>query len=330
MACRWSSCGRLRNKHDDCREPFRLPVQPRVRVALRSAPREVLHRHSGREDHRLLAEAADVPGVGCRFAEHQLAALLELGLVVADDLGETRGGTEQYVLLPAAGVVGRQVLRSRVDGQPQRLRRRRGGGRGGRWNQWSARWARRRRLRRCRRRRTCRGRRLGWRAERAFDRVGVVAGTAAVSAPWPLRRTPRSEQSPPRRTACAHYRVPANCRSRLIKPRRIGGTPTSGDGYRKNQRNSSENPLSSAGVGLARHLPTYGSGTPVQGRLGGDEHGRPGHRAQPDWRIRSTCGRPRNRRSSAARTRRVHQRAPVPGFRRVEWDTFSESCAIWI
>ena len=45
--------------------------------------------------------------------------------------------------------------------------------------------------------------------ERAFDRAGVVAGTVAVSAPWPLRRTPRSEQSPPRGTACAHYRVPA-------------------------------------------------------------------------------------------------------------------------
>ena len=113
-----------------------------------------------------------------------------------------------------------------------------------------------------------------------------------------------------------HYRARANRRSRLLKHRRTVGTPTSGDESRKNRCNSSENPLSSAGVGLARHLPMYRFRHPRPGAARrGLNHGRPGHRAQPDWRIGPTCGRSRDRRSSAARARRIHERASVSGFR---------------
>src|SRR5204862_861374 len=97
-------CWRRRDDHDDRRITRGLRARLRIRVALRSAPRPVFHRHAGWKRHRVLAELADLEHVRRRFAEDEIAFVPELGAVVGDDLREARGGAVEDVALAASGV----------------------------------------------------------------------------------------------------------------------------------------------------------------------------------------------------------------------------------
>ena len=77
----------------------RLGAALRVQIAQRTGPRVVLHRHPGRECHRLFAKPADLEHVNGRLVVDEFAALLEDALVVLDDLGERRVGSEEVISL---------------------------------------------------------------------------------------------------------------------------------------------------------------------------------------------------------------------------------------